>query len=111
MKIRRFVAGSMLASTLALGTLTTGGCKNAQQAEAGVFTTEQVVCMVMGLVSGSLSGTSQQIAQVIEQACPTILPALTQDVINFINAFQALSPAQKEIWKKYAAEHAAPDAR
>jgi hypothetical protein len=108
MSIRRYFSGCVLASVVSIGTLSSGGCKNAAQAEAGVFSTEQIICMAIGLTSGVLSGTAEQIAAGIQQACPTILPALTQDVINFVNAFESLSPAQKAAWKDYASKHSTP---
>lgn len=95
--------GVTLSFTMAFAGLI-GGCKNAAQAEAGVFTTEQLICMVDGLMVGGLSGTAQVIASDIEATCPG-LAALNNDVLNFINAFNNLDSAQKAKWKAFAAAH------
>jgi hypothetical protein len=64
----------------------TVGCTK-QQAENvvnGVFSAEQVACMVLNL---GVLGQSNA-AAVLEQLC-AISPALDQDVMNFINNMQA----------------------
>ena len=71
------------------------GCKNAQQAENGVFTGEEILCLTASLAADVLTGQTQQDAEYLVQACK-IAPTLTQDVINFINSFQARKAAAKE---------------
>jgi hypothetical protein len=66
-----------------------------------VFTVEQTLCMVDGLLSGLLTGTAQAVAADIQTACG-LAPALTQDIINFVQAFQNLTDAQKGTWKTWA---------
>lgn len=70
------------------GVFGSAGCKNVQQAENGVFTGEQILCLSATLAADVLSGNEQQVATELVQACQ-IAPTLTQDVITFINAFSA----------------------
>jgi hypothetical protein len=82
-----------------LGIAGLSGCKSAAQAEAAVFSSEQVICMVAAMMEQEASGPAQQVADDIVQGCQ-FAPALTQDVINFVNAFQNLTAMQKARWVK-----------
>jgi hypothetical protein len=103
--MKRYIIGCIAALSITMAVANTG-CKNAQQAESGIFTAEQIVCMVIGLTAGSLTGTAEVIAEDMVQACG-IAPTLTQDIVNFINTFNNLAPTKKEQWKTWALSHQA----
>lgn len=84
----------------------TVGCKSPQQAITGVFTVEQLVCMVDAMVSGQLTGTPQVIAADVQAACQ-VAPALTTDIITFVQDFQNLTPAQQQHWASWSKAHKA----
>lgn len=99
--MRKHFLGLVLASSIGLAC---ANCTPPASVVPAVFTTEQVVCMVLGLTGGLLSGTPEVVAADVQSACG-ILPALTQDVINFIGAFKNLTPGQKTRWTSWADEH------
>lgn len=82
------------------------GCsqQQAKTVETSVFTSEEVACMVAGLLAGTMSGDAATVAGQIEQVCQ-IAPALTTDVVNFVNVFVAASPTEKARWAKWSAAH------
>jgi hypothetical protein len=85
------------------GTVTTQTACNTPPANIvpAVFTVEQIACMVDGMASGLLTGTAQTIATDIQTACQ-IAPTLTQDIVNFIQAFQNLTPTQQQDFQRWA---------
>jgi hypothetical protein len=113
----------LIAPVLALSfvCLSLAGCPkgtNPQQVENGVFTVEQVACMVTGFLTNVLATPTEPnevatIADDVEQVCG-IAPALTEDVVEFLNVFVP-PPAGADagavvVSQKYAAawaEHAA----
>jgi hypothetical protein len=105
MRPRRLLASLALAASLALpvaSASTQTGCTNAQQATAAVFTTEELACMVDGLVVGNLSGTPEQIAAGLESVCGGRLQSLTQDVVAFVQQWLAQEPAARARWADWA---------
>jgi len=95
--------------SLALGfVLVTAACtaKQVHDVENAVFTAENIACMVTPLLSGQLSGPAADVANVVMAECQ-IAPALTKDVVAFIDAFTNATPAQVAKWQQYAADHAA----
>ena len=85
------------------------GCKSPQQAITGVFTVEQIVCVVDAMVSGQLTGTAATIAGDVGLACQ-IAPQLTTDLTTFIQDFQNLTPEQQGRWAAWAKAHRASPA-
>lgn len=92
--------------TLALGFAVIAACttQQAHDVENAVFTAENIACMVTPLLAGQLSGPAADVATVVMKECG-LAPALTKDVIDFINAFTSSTPAMKARWQKYAVEH------
>jgi hypothetical protein len=80
------------------------GCSSPQQAVTGVFTAEEVICMADGLIAGQLTGTPAVIAADLQAACK-IAPALTSDIVAFVQAFQTSAPAVQAQWASYVAAH------
>ena len=100
---RAFLLGAYLSVGLAMtAAVTSPSCKNATQAENAVFTTEQIVCMVIPLAEDLLTGTPEEIAKDIVVACPT-LQGFTTEVVAFVNQWLKSSPAQKDNWKAFVA--------
>lgn len=89
-------------SLVAMIVSTEPSCKNVQQAENGVFTAEQIVCMVIPLAEDLLTGTPEEVAAAIVAGCPS-LQGFTTEVVAFVNQWIKSSPAQKDSWKTFVA--------
>jgi hypothetical protein len=101
---RTTLALTLATSALAPAALVTSetSCKSPAQAEAGIFTFEQVLCMVVPLADGVLTGTPEEVAKALEGVCPS-LQGFTAQVIDFVTKWFAQAPAQRAAWKAWAA--------
>jgi hypothetical protein len=99
--MKRLATACLLLVLLLLPALS---CKNAQQAQAGIFTGEQIVCMVAGLAENVLVGTPDQVAADIVAFCPE-LKLLSANVVAFVTQWMASAPAKRTAWKMWAREH------
>ncbi|HZU83820.1 MAG TPA: hypothetical protein VE987_12925 [Polyangiaceae bacterium] len=100
--LRTLRALALAASIVLPVAWTQTGCKDAAQAEASVFTTEEIACMVDGLVVGGLTGTPAQIAQGLQAVCQGRLQSLTQDVIAFVQEWFAKETTARARWADWA---------
>lgn len=93
---------------LALAVAAEPACQSPAQVETGLFTTEEIACIVDGLLVDVLAGTPEQIAAGIQSVCKGVgrlgSSSVTPALVTFVQTWQTAEPSERMRWSTFVAE-------